>query len=257
MTADQIFSVQGKTAIVTGAASGLGFAMAEALAENGANVTCFDLNEKRLAAAAEMLRAHGGQVMTFVGDVVAAAPVQNAIAATVDAFGGLDICVANAGISDRGDGLFHDREPADWTKVVDVNLHGLALTNRTALAQMMAQGHGKVINVASMWGLVGASGLQPRPAYSATKGAVINLTRELGVEYAPYNIQVNAICPGFFRTETRPKDAAQEAAFCAYTPMGRIAEADEIKGSLLYLASAASDFVTGTALVIDGGVTAA
>ena len=121
---------------------------------------------------------------------------------------------------------------------------------------MLAQGGGKIIMVASMWGLAAPAGLFPRPAYAASKGAIVNLTRELALQYAPYNIQVNALCPGFFRTATRPRTEAAAAQMAAYTPQGRIADASEIKGSLIYLASSASDFVTGTTLVVDGGVLA-
>jgi NAD(P)-dependent dehydrogenase (short-subunit alcohol dehydrogenase family) len=121
---------------------------------------------------------------------------------------------------------------------------------------MVKQGHGKLITVASMFGLAAPAGLFPRPATAASKGAIVNLTRELALQYAPYNIQVNALCPGFFRTPTRPRSEANAKIMAEYTPMKRIAEASEIKGSVLYLASSASDFVTGTTLVVDGGVLA-
>jgi NAD(P)-dependent dehydrogenase (short-subunit alcohol dehydrogenase family) len=120
----------------------------------------------------------------------------------------------------------------------------------------MKQNYGKLITVASMFGIAAPAGLFPRPAYAASKGAVINLTRELAIQYAPYNVQVNALCPGFFRTPTRPRNAGNAKIMAAYTPMKRIADASEIRGSILYLASSASDFVTGTTLVVDGGVLA-
>jgi NAD(P)-dependent dehydrogenase (short-subunit alcohol dehydrogenase family) len=121
---------------------------------------------------------------------------------------------------------------------------------------MMRQNSGKVINIASMWGLVGASSVFPIPAYNSSKGAVVNLTRELALQYAPYNIQVNAICPGFFRT--RLADGAYDdpnfvKAITDFTPMGRVAEAEEIKGTALYLASDASNYTTGLMMVTDGG----
>jgi NAD(P)-dependent dehydrogenase (short-subunit alcohol dehydrogenase family) len=118
---------------------------------------------------------------------------------------------------------------------------------------MQAQGWGKVVTVASMWGLAAHAGVFPRPAYAASKGAVVNLTREMALHYADRGIQVNALCPGIFQTETRPRDPA---AAIAYTPMGRLGRADEIKGAVLFLVSSASDFMTGQTLVIDGGVLA-
>jgi len=253
MKASQVFDVSGKVAFVTGAGAGLGRAMACTLAENGARVVCFDRDAQGLARTVEGL---GGQGLGICGDVTDGEAVKHAVAQTVQDFGRLDIAIANAGVSDADSKLLHEADEADWHRVVSVNLSGVYATNRAALHHMMAQGHGKVINVASMWGLVGPAGLFPRPAYSATKGAVVNLTRELGLEYAKHGIQVNALCPGFFRTETRPRDAEHARIMQDYTPMGRIAEADEIAGAVLFLASSASDFVTGTALVVDGGVLA-
>jgi NAD(P)-dependent dehydrogenase (short-subunit alcohol dehydrogenase family) len=148
----------------------------------------------------------------------------------------------------------HDYATANWNRVVGVNLNGVFNTNRAALRQMVTQGSGKIINTASMWGLAGSSSVFPLPAYNATKGAVVNLTRELGLQYATQNIQINAICPGFFHTGLGPFDDPEfMAAITSFTPMGRVANAAEIKGTALYLASSASNFVTGTALIIDGG----
>lgn len=256
MSIEAIFSVKDKVALVTGAGAGLGFAMAEALAENGALVAMLDRDADLLGRATDTLLERGFSVAPFALDVREGAAVSEAVAQTTRDHGRLDICVANAGVSDSPGLPLHETAPDEWQKVVDVNLGGVFNTARAALGPMVRQGSGKLITVASMWGLTAPAGVAPRPAYAATKGAVVNLTRELAVEYAAHNIQVNAICPGFFRTETRPKDAAQEAVFNAYTPMGRIAESGEVKGTVLYLASSASDFVTGTTLVIDGGVTA-
>ena len=250
MTSAEIFSVAGKTAFITGAAQGLGRSMAEALAENGATVALFDRDADRLAKTAKSLP---GQTLALPGDVTDGAAVKAAIAETVARFGALDICIANAGISDAAPGLLHDTTSEDWSRVLDVNLNGLFYTCRAALAVMAKQGHGKLITVASMWGLAAPAGAFPRPAYAASKGAVVNLTREMALHYAAQNIQVNALCPGIFQTEARPRNPA---AAIAYTPMGRLGRPDEIKGATLFLASSASDFVTGTTLVIDGGVLA-
>lgn len=250
MTAAQIFSVQGKVAFVTGAAAGLGRAMVEALAENGARVALFDRDETRLLATAAAL---GPETLALPGDVTNRAEVEAAIATTIARFGSLDIAIANAGVSDTAPGKLHEISDEDWSRVLDINLNGTLHTCRAALVQMVAQGAGKLITVASMWGLAAPAGAFPRPAYAASKGAVVNLTREMALHYAAQNIQVNALCPGIFQTETRPRNPA---ASIAYTPMGRLGRPDEIKGATLFLASSASDFVTGTTLVIDGGVLA-
>lgn len=251
------FSVDGKAVFVTGAASGLGRAIATEFAEHGAHVALFDQNETDLAALGDALAQTGVSVVTCAGDVRDANALDRAIAETKARFGRLDVAVANAGVSDRSSARLHDADPEDWQRVVDINLAGVYITCRPARAAMMENGSVKVITVASMWGIVAPAGLQPRPAYAATKGAVVNLTRELALEYAPDNIQVNALCSGFFRTATRPRTEEQAREFARYTPMGRIADSDEIKGAALFLASSASDFMTGQTLVIDGGVTAA
>lgn len=256
MSLARIFSVADRTAFVTGAAQGLGRAIAEALAENGARLALFDRDAAALETAAKALRSTGAAVMTFAGDVTDAAALDRAVAGVLAAWGRLDIAVANAGVSDAEPRPLHEMAEEAWSRVLDINLTGTFLTARAALRPMVAQGRGKLITVASMWGLAAPAGLFPRPAYAASKGAVVNLTRELALEYAAQNIQVNALCPGFFRTASRPRDAAAARIMAEYTPMGRIADADEIKGSLLYLASPASDFVTGTTLVVDGGVLA-
>lgn len=246
MIAD-VFSVAGKVALVTGAAAGLGRAMAQALAKNGASLAQLDRDPCPDLA---------GDVLTLQADVTDKAAVEAAVAQTLARFGRLDILVANAGVSDARPALLHETGDDDWQRVIDINLHGTFLTTRGVLPAMLAQGAGKIITVASMWGLAAPAGLFPRPAYAASKGAIVNLTRELALQYAPHNIQVNALCPGFFRTATRPRSAEAAKAMAAYTPQGRIAEAHEIAGSLIYLASSASDFVTGTTLVVDGGVLA-
>ena len=253
MTAATIFSVQDKVAFVTGAATGLGRAMAEALAEGGAQLWLFDRDAATLQHTAAMLRSKGAAVTTISGDVTDDAAIRGAVQDVVQHHGRLDICIANAGISDAHPGLLHETQDADWHGVLDVNLNGLFHTCRAALAAMVPRGQGKLITVASMWGLTAPAGAFPRPAYAASKGAVVNLTREMAVQYAAKGIQINALCPGIFQTETRPRNPA---AAIAYTPMGRLGRPDEIKGATLFLASSASDFVTGTTLVIDGGVLA-
>ncbi|RTL50629.1 MAG: glucose 1-dehydrogenase [Rhodocyclaceae bacterium] len=253
------FSLKGKVAVVTGAGSGLGLAFAEAMAEAGASVVCADISGAGAEHAANRVATLGASAIPVTCDVAEEGDVARLFADAVEKFGRVDIAIANAGIADPNPSLLHEYATKDWKRVMAVNLDGVFHTNRAALSQMMKQGAGKIINIASMWGLAGAATVVPIPAYTATKGAVVNLTRELALEYAAHNIQVNAICPGFFRTRIANNacdDPDFIAATTAFTPMGRIAEPDEIKGAVVYLASSASNFVTGSMLVIDGGCAA-
>jgi len=251
-----MFDLTGQVAVITGAGSGLGLQFAEAMAEAGARVVCADI----VAESAEKTAAHvtemGGEALAVRCDVTREAEVAGLFAAALETFGTVDIAFANAGIGDPQPLLLHEYPTENWEKVVAINMAGVFYTCREALRIMFPKKRGKIINTASMWGLAGPSSVFPIPAYAATKGAVVNLTRELALQYAPHNIQVNAICPGFFRT--RISDGAYDdngfvETVSAFTPMGRVAEAAEIKGTALYLASAASSFTTGLMLVTDGG----
>jgi NAD(P)-dependent dehydrogenase (short-subunit alcohol dehydrogenase family) len=253
MRAVDVFSVVGKVAFVTGAAAGLGRAMAQTLAVNGAKLWLYDRDAAALDATGVALRALGAEVTTQVGDVTDGQAVTGAVETLLQHYPTLDIAIANAGVSDAHPDLLHETQDDDWSRVLDVNLNGVFHTCRAALAPMVRQGFGKVITVASMWGLAAPAGVFPRPAYAASKGAVVNLTREMALQYAHKGIQVNALCPGIFQTETRPRDPA---AGIAYTPMGRLGRPEEIAGATLFLSSSASDFMTGQTLVIDGGVLA-
>jgi NAD(P)-dependent dehydrogenase (short-subunit alcohol dehydrogenase family) len=252
----KLFDLTGKIAVITGAGSGLGFQFAEAMAEAGAAVVCADMNGDAAENTAAHLQNIGARAQAFTCDVTDEAQVASLFAAAVETFGTVDIAFANAGIGDPAPMLLHEYPTANWEKVVAVNMAGVFYTNREALKIMFPKKRGKIINTASMWGLAGPSSVFPIPAYAATKGAVVNLTRELALQYAPHNIQINAICPGFFRTRISDgafDDNAFVETVSAFTPMGRVAEAAEIKGTALYLASDASSFTTGLMLVSDGG----
>jgi NAD(P)-dependent dehydrogenase (short-subunit alcohol dehydrogenase family) len=253
MKAADIFDVTDKVAFITGAAQGLGREMAQVLADNGAVVWLFDRDADLLRTTAVGLRAGGAQVTTVAGDVTDDAAVRGAVADIVSHHGRLDICIANAGITDAVPGLTHQIQDDDWARVMAVNVTGTMQTCRAALAQMQRQGWGKVMTVASMWGLAAPAGAFPRPGVAASKAAIINLSREMALHYARDNIQVNVLCPGIIQTGGRPRDPA---AAIAYTPMGRLGRPQEIAGATLFLASAASDFMTGATLVVDGGVLA-
>ena len=252
----EMFDLTGKVSVVTGAGNGLGYQIAEAMAEAGSDVVCADIDVERNEAAAARVRAIGRKALTVRCDVTREADVAALFKLADSTFGRVDIAFANAGIADAVPQPLHDYPTDNWNAVLAVNLQGVFYTDREALKIMVRQGSGKVINVASMWGLAGASSVAPLPAYNAAKGAVVNLTRELALQYATHNIQINAICPGFFRTrlaDGKYDDPDFVAAVTAFTPMSRVADASEIKGTALYLASGASSFTTGLMLVADGG----
>lgn len=254
MSLQDIFGLSGKIALITGGGSGLGRAMAEAVAEAGATPVCFDRDAAGLAETASALHARGLPCETMTGDVTDEAAVDAAVAEIDRRFGRLDILFNNAGIGDPVPTLMHDCLTENWRKVVDINMNGVFYFARAALRIMVRQGSGKIINTASMWGLAGSSSVFPMPGYTATKGAVVNLTRELALQYAEKNIQVNAICPGFFVTKLGPYDENEFVEVTTnFTPMKRLAQPSEMKGTALYLASQASSFVTGARIVIDGG----
>lgn len=256
MSVLKMFDLTGQVAVITGAGNGLGFQFAEAMAEAGADVVCADVDIAGNERTAQRVRQLGRRALAAVCDVTQETQVDRLFDQAMEQFGRVDIVFANAGIADPEPQRL-DTYPTDhWNKVVAINLNGVFYTDRAALRVMAPQGRGKLINIASMWGLAGASSVFPLPAYNATKGAVVNLTRELALEYAAVNIQVNAICPGFFRSRLANgayDDPAFVEAISAFTPMGRVAEAAEIKGTALYLASAASSYTTGLMLVTDGG----
>lgn len=250
-----LLDLRGKVAIVTGASSGLGVTFAEALAEAGANVVVAARRLERLEEVANRLHRIGVRAKAARCDVTEPRDVESLVDATVKDFGRLDIIVNNAGLASMSPATEVSLE--EWNRVVAVNLTGVFLCARTAARQMIKQGSGKVINVASIYGAVGD--VFPAAPYYATKGGVINLTRDLGVEWAPFRINVNAIAPGFFPSEMT-EAIFREARYLEYvikqTPLGRPGNPDDLKGAVVFLASPASDFVTGQTLFVDGGWTA-
>lgn len=253
-TLPEMFSLDGQVVLVTGAASGLGVAFSEAMAEAGADVVLVDIDAEGLARTAASVRSFGRRALPIVADVSDGHAVAQAFAEADTRFARLDVLFNNAGIGDPEPRQLHEYSTEAWHRVVAINQHGVFYCAREALKRMLPRRRGKIINIASMWGLSGPSSVFPLPAYAATKGAIVNLTRELALQYAAQGINVNAICPGFFRTKLGPfDDRAFLTAITDFTPAGRIAEPNEIKGTALYLASAASNFVHGLMLVIDGG----
>lgn len=254
----KMFSLEQQTAIVTGGGCGLGKAMAEGLAEAGANIVIADINPEAGSATVEYLRSLGIAAHFIHTDVTNPNDVSNMVSETVRIFGGLDILVNNAGISRGANGepvraenvLLHD-----WEKIIAVDLTGLFLCSQAAGKVMIDRRSGRIINIGSTYGQV-ASCISPLPAYAAAKGGVINLTKELAVEWAQFNIRVNAIAPAYFDTPLiayvkQKKDVLNKIH--DRTPLGRMGRPDEIKGSVVFLASEASSMVTGHVLNLDGG----
>jgi NAD(P)-dependent dehydrogenase (short-subunit alcohol dehydrogenase family) len=266
MKAEKLFNVSGQIAFVTGAASGLGLAMAEVLAENGACVTMADINGDALETIVRSMREAGYAVEAAILDVADTDGLRHGIDALAKKHGRLDAVFANAGISSgpgfateagRISGQIDHTSLATWSRVLDVNLTSVFVTMQAAATHMKAQRSGRIIVTSSIAGLR-AETLVGYP-YAATKAALNNLVRQAARELAPYNVLVNAIAPGVFGTNIaggRLRDPAAREEFLRIIPLGRIADAGEIKGLALFLASPASSYLTGTVIPIDGGVTA-
>ncbi len=249
------FDLTGKSAIVTGGSKGLGLSMAAGLASAGANVMLANRNkEEGELAAKELSNAFGTTVLSFVADVADKKQTEEMVQSALDAFGKLDILINSAGINIRG--AIDEVSPEDFQKVMNVNVTGTWLCNRAVTPHMKKNKSGRIINLASTLGLVG---LANRTPYTSSKGAVVQMTRALALELAPFNIMVNAICPGPFLTEMNLPIADTEEGkklVVGATALGRWAELREIQGAAIFLASDAASFVTGSMLVVDGGWTA-
>ena len=241
----------GQISIVTGAGSGFGFATAEGLAVAGATVFCVDWKGAEEAAAS--IRASGGNATGVMLDVRDSAGWTALVEDVVARHGPIDILVNNAGIAVPGDTAAEVSEEV-WDRILDINAKGVWLGMRAVLPGMVARKHGKICNVASTAAHIG---LRDAAAYCASKGAVLALTRQAGVQYAPYNIQINSVSPGTTMTGLqRDVTEAQRAAFLPLTPIGRFAESPEVAAAILFLVSNGSSFITGTDVSVDGGMVA-
>jgi len=252
--------IDGKTAIVTGAGNGIGRAIATAFAGAGANVVVSDVLPDDGERTVGEITDAGGTAFFVPADVSDAEQAENLIAAAVQRFGGLDILANNAGIG-GGKLRLHEIEPADFDRVLNVNLRGTFLCSKYAIPHFLSQQDGRIVNTASTYGLIGAPNAA---AYCASKGAIINLTRQLAVDYGPDGIRVNAVCPGYIDTqlgrrgpqltpeEFEAATAIREKA-ARMQPLRRQGQPSEIGEVALFLASDAASFMTGSIVPVDGG----
>ncbi|KAA9152495.1 glucose 1-dehydrogenase [Amycolatopsis acidicola] len=250
-------SLAGKSALITGAAQGIGAAIAELFAARGAKVVVADINAEGGEETAGKIVKDGGEAQFVRTDVTSAADLDAAVKATVDAYGRLDIAINNAGIEEQGSALHEITEEA-WDKLVSVNLKGVWLSMKAEITQMLGQGGGTIVNMASIAGMVGLPlGIAD---YSAAKGGVVALTRTAAIEYVKNGIRINAVCPGVVRTSLLD-NAIKTGMFtepeaAALHPTGVLIDPEDVAEAFLYLASDAAKHVTGHAMPIDAGMAA-
>ncbi len=250
--------LDGKVAVITGAGSGIGRVAASLFAAEGAQVVVADVVGEQADAAVADIQEAGGTATAVAVDVSDEGQVGTMIDHAVATYGGVHVLFNNAGIFPDDDGGILDTPPSTWQKVMDVNLKGVWLGCRAAVPAMLDSGGGSIVNVASFVALVGAATAQM--AYTASKGGVLAMTRELAVEYARKGIRANSICPGPIETPLLAEllsDPERRQRRLVHIPMGRFGRPEEIAKAALFLASDDASFVTGSALVVDGGITAA
>ena len=249
----QLFDLEGKVAIVTGGNGGLGLAMASGLAAAGASIVVAARNPDKTAAALAQIEATGARALGIAVDVTEESDIDAMVTQTLDAFGRVDILVNNAGVTVRKEP--EDLSADEWDHVLDVNLRAAFLASRAVYPSMKAQGGGKLIHIGSMFSIFGGGG--SGAPYSSSKGGIVQLSKSLAVAWAGHNIQSNAILPGWFMTElTSPIPDTQPDRYDLIRrriPTGRWGEPEELHGTVVFLASSASDYVTGAVIAVDGG----
>ncbi|MGQ9473842.1 MAG: SDR family NAD(P)-dependent oxidoreductase [Candidatus Caldatribacteriaceae bacterium] len=256
MTVQELFNLGGEVAIVTGGAQGLGKEMSVALAEAGASVIIADMDLKKAEETSWEIQKLGVSSLALKVDVTQKDQVEDMVRKTVETFGKIDVLVASAGI---GQWVNAEEMPLeDWNRVISVNLTGVFLTCQAVGREMIKRKKGSIITISSMSGII-VNVPQAQSHYNASKGAVIMLTKSLAMEWAPYNVRVNTIAPGYMETKLVADLLVQYPEYAKLwrdlTPMKRLGKPEEIKGPCVFLASAASSYMTGSVLIMDGGYT--
>ena len=251
MKTPRLFDLTGRVAVVTGGNGGIGRGIALGLAEAGAAVAVCGRNDEKNQRVLSELKTIGGRSMALMVDITNRAELEPAVNKVESELGSVNILVNNAGIASLSGGVMNEK-PEDWDRVIETQLNSVFLLSKLAARSMIRQKIGKIINIASMYSFFG-SGLVP--SYCAAKGAIVQLTKSMAIEFAPHNIQVNAIAPGWIETDmTAPvRTTPMNDEILARTPAGRWGQPEEVAGAAVYLASRASDFVTGDTIRVDGG----
>jgi NAD(P)-dependent dehydrogenase (short-subunit alcohol dehydrogenase family) len=255
---DALFRLDERVALITGAASGIGREAALLFARAGAAVVVCDASEAAGAACVDAIRTAGGRSVFARADVSRSDDMREAVATAQREFGGLHVLFNNAGIFPDGDGSPVDTSEGVWERVIDVNLKGVFLGCKHGIPALLASGGGSIVNTASFVAVMGAATSQI--AYTASKGGVLAMTREIAVEYARQGIRANALCPGPVNTPLLAEflaDPEVRARRMVHIPMGRLAEASEIARAALFLASPDSSYVNGATFLVDGGISGA
>jgi NAD(P)-dependent dehydrogenase (short-subunit alcohol dehydrogenase family) len=258
--AASIFDLSGKVVLVTGAGSGMGRAICEAMAESGASVVPADINEAAAKETARLIGQHGTRVMPLAANAFEAADIENMVARTVKEFGTIDVVFAHAAIVDTAPAKIHETSVADWDRIFSSYMRGILILMQSVFPVMMKKGKGNFITTSAgtaLWPLPPVGDLHLATAYLTGKTAVIMLTKLAARQYGEYGIRANVICPGYHRSPhhvDNPNDMQGiEEFILSTTPLKRVGVASDIKGLAIYLASDASSFVTGQIFVEDGG----